>query len=75
MKNDFDKFISYANEDEKLATEIACALKSNGFNLWYAPINLKIGEKLFNSIEDGISKLKAAILLISQDYLKLKIGK
>jgi hypothetical protein len=69
MNKEFDTFISYAKEDEKLAAEIAGAIKSHGFSVWYAPLSLKIGEKLFNSIEEGINKSKSCLLLISPEYL------
>jgi len=66
---EYETFISYAEENNALATEIAGAIKSHGFNIWYSPLSLKIGEKLLNSIEEGINKSKSGILIISPEYL------
>ena len=52
---EYDTFISYAEENCTLANEIAGAIKSHGFKIWYAPISLKWGDKLLNSVEEGIN--------------------
>ena len=65
----FDSFLSYAGEDTQLATEIAGALKSRGFRIWYAPFDLAVGDKLLDSIEKGMMKSRSGILLISPSYL------
>ncbi|MEX2477551.1 MAG: toll/interleukin-1 receptor domain-containing protein [Gracilimonas sp.] len=66
----FDTFISYAGEDKQFANEIVGALKAKGFKVWYAPIELTVGNKLLDSIEKGMSKSKSGILLISSHYLE-----
>ena len=66
----FDSFLSYANEDEDLARELVGALRAKGFNIWYAPINLEIGEKLLDSLEKGMNESHSGILLITEDYLR-----
>jgi len=68
--NNFESFLSYASEDEDFAKELVGALKSNGFNIWYAPLNLTIGDKLLDSIEKGLNNSSSGILLISPEYLK-----
>lgn len=68
--NKFDSFLSYAGEDEDFAKELAGALKAKGFNIWYAPINLILGDKLLDSIEKGMNDSSSSILLISPEYLK-----
>jgi len=66
----FDSFLSYANENEDFARELVGALKAKGFNIWYAPINLEIGEKLLDSLEKGMNESHSGILLVTEDYLK-----
>lgn len=68
MKN-YDSFLSYAGEDKEFASEIVGALKSKGIKIWYAPIDLCVGEKLLDSIEKGISQSNSGIMLISSAYL------
>lgn len=68
MKN-YDAFLSYASENEKLANEIVGGLKSKGFNIWYAPLNLSVGDKLLDSLEEGMKISSNSILLISKEYL------
>jgi hypothetical protein len=66
----YDTFISFATEDSDFATEIALALKRNGLRVWFAPISLKVGEKLLDAIEKGLSDSKYGVLLISRSYLE-----
>ena len=64
-----DAFLSYASEDTELASELIKALMNRGLRIWYAPIDLKVGDKLLDSIERGISESLCGILLISPAYL------
>jgi len=68
--NNFESFLSYAGEDENYAKELVGALKANGFNIWYAPMNLSIGDRLLDSIEKGLNDSSSGILLITPEYLK-----
>lgn len=65
-----DAFLSYASEDTKFASNIVQSLNSRGFKIWYAPIDLKVGEKLLDSIEKGMNESLYGILLISKTYLQ-----
>ncbi len=66
---DYDAFLSYAGEDEKTATEIAGALRSHGFKVWYAEDCLRVGDSLLNAIEAGMARSRTGVLLISKMYL------
>jgi hypothetical protein len=68
----FDAFISYATEDEELATDIAKGLKNRGFSVWFAPLNLKVGDRLLDSINAGLSLSRTGLLLLSPAYLRKK---
>jgi len=70
MKSEFNAFISYAFEDKTFASEIVGALTSSGISVWYAEIDLKVGDKLLDAIENGLRNSDFGILLISPDYLK-----
>lgn len=64
-----DAFISYASEDTELASELVRSLEARGLNIWYAPIDLKVGDKLLDSIEKGMKESMYGILLLSPAYL------
>ena len=65
----FDVFISYASEDSQFASELAGGLMSRGFKVWYAEFELRVGDKVLESIERGLSDSAFGILLISRYYL------
>lgn len=69
MSFSYEAFLSYAGEDSKFATELVGGLKTRGLRIWYAPLNLKVGDKLLDSIEEGMRISSSGILLISRDYL------
>lgn len=64
-----DSFISYATEDNDFVTEIAYGMKANGLSVWFAPLSLKVGDKLLDSIEKGLIDSRSGILVLSKDYL------
>lgn len=65
-----DVFISYSSEDNDFAAEIAYGLRTNGLSVWFAPLSLKAGDKLLDSIEQGLNESRAGILIISRSYLE-----
>lgn len=67
-----DTFISYATEDEQCASEIAGMLKSRGFSVWYAPIELKVGDTLLTEINRALLNAQSGIILISKPYIEKK---
>jgi hypothetical protein len=67
-----DTFISYATEDEASAREIAEKLISHGFSVWYAPLELRIGDSLLAKINEGLKRAKTGLLLITPDYMQKK---
>ena len=64
-----DVFISYATEDNDFASGIAYGLKANGLSVWYAPLTLKVGNKLLDSIEKGLQLSRSGLLIVSEAYL------
>ena len=64
-----DSFISYAFEDSEFATNVAFGLKNNGLSVWFAPLSLKVGDTLLDSIEKGLNESRTGILVLSPSYL------
>ncbi len=65
----FDTFISYATEDQLFAAQIVGALMARGVRVWFAPLETKVGDKLVDSVEQGMRASAYSILLISKAYL------
>lgn len=71
MDKKYYAFVSYASEDTKYAWELVGGLKSHGlYNVWYAPLSLKVGDKLLSSIEEGMQNSNSGILILSKSYLE-----
>ena len=64
-----DAFISYATEDNDFASEIAYGLRGNGLKIWFAPLSLRVGDKLLGSIESGLRNSRAGVIIVSSHYL------
>ncbi len=62
-------FISYASEDEAIATEISDALRFKGLRVWFAPLSLKFGDKLLDSINAGLAASEYGLIILSPIYI------
>jgi TIR domain len=69
MTKPYQVFISYATEDEAYAKELSSHLKHLGLSSWFAPLSLKVGEKLLDSINAGLLASEYALLILSPPYL------
>ena len=70
-KKPYDIFISYAIEDKmEIAHDLYLRLQEKGLNVWYAGKELRVGDSLEDSIQDGIAKSRYGIILITQNYLR-----
>ena len=49
---------------------MALALKEKGVNVWYDEFELKIGDSLRRKIDQGLSKSKFGIVVISRSFIK-----
>ena len=68
---EYDVFISHASEDkESVVRPLAIALKNKGVNVWYDEFELKIGDSLRRKIDQGLSKSKFGIVVISRSFVK-----
>lgn len=68
---EYDVFISHASEDkDSVVRPLAIALKNKGLNVWYDEFELKIGDSLRRKIDQGLSKSKFGIVVISRSFIK-----
>ena len=59
-------FISYASEDEALAKRLHADLQDKGVRCWFAPEDLKIGDKFRVRIGEAIQTYEKLLLLLSE---------
>lgn len=68
---EYDVFISHASEDKDMVVRpLAIALKNKDVNVWYDEFELKIGDSLRRKIDQGLSKSKFGIVVISRSFIK-----
>lgn len=68
---EYDVFISHASEDKtSVVRPLATALRNKGINVWYDEFELKIGDSLRRKIDQGLSKSKFGIVVISRSFIK-----
>jgi len=70
MIKPYHLFISHASEDEDYAGCLAKALECLGLKVWFAPLSLKVGDKLLDSINAGLMASEYGLLLISPKYIE-----
>ena len=65
----YDVFISHASEDkDDFVRPFAILLKDKGLNVWYDEFELKIGDKLRRKIDEGLSKSRYGIVVLSNYF-------
>lgn len=69
MSKPYHLFISFASEDEVFASQLAAALRYLGLSIWFAPLSLKVGDKLLDSINAGLIASEYGLLLLSPKYI------
>ncbi|HEU5376945.1 MAG TPA: toll/interleukin-1 receptor domain-containing protein, partial [Ktedonobacteraceae bacterium] len=62
-------FISYAHQDEALARRLQRDLRKNDIPCWFAPENLKIGDRIRLRIDEAIHKHEKLLLILSEAAL------
>lgn len=68
---EYDVFISHASEDkDNVVRSLANALKARGVRVWYDEFELKIGDSLRRKIDQGLSKSRFGIVVISRAFIK-----
>lgn len=67
----WDVFVSHATEDkETVAKPLVHALKGAGLSVWYDQFELRLGDRLGRSINNGLSQSKFGIVILSPAFFK-----
>lgn len=67
---EYDVFISHASEDkDDVVRPLANALKEKDIRVWYDEFELKIGDSLRRKIDQGLSKSRFGIVVISRSFI------
>lgn len=59
-------FISYSSQDEAFASKLYSDLQENGVRCWFAPHDIKIGDKILDSIFEAIKEHEKVVLILSE---------
>ncbi|MEM9452038.1 MAG: toll/interleukin-1 receptor domain-containing protein [Cyanobacteria bacterium P01_E01_bin.6] len=62
----FSPFISYSSKDEDFAKSLYDDLQSNGVRCWYAPEDMKIGDRIRRRIDEVIHLHDKLLLILSE---------
>ena len=66
----WDLFISHASEDkESVAMPLAETLRAAGATVWLDAQELKLGDSLSAKIDDGLSRSRFGVVIISRAFL------
>ncbi len=60
-------FISYSHKDEEFAKRLHADLQDKGIRCWFAPEDMKIGDRLHRSIDEAIRVHDKLILILSEN--------
>src|SRR6185295_11729795 len=63
----FSCFISYSSKDDAFARRLHSDLQSNHVRCWFAPEDLKIGDRFRDRIEESIRVFDKLLLVLSTD--------
>jgi len=62
-------FISYSSKDRVFAEQLHSDLRARGLRCWFAPSDLRSGDKVRQRIEDSIALYDKVLLVLSVDAL------
>jgi hypothetical protein len=66
---EFDFFISHASADKAdFVRPLATALINAGYSVWYDDLSIKPGESIRRSIDSGIAKSRAGLIVMSRSF-------
>lgn len=73
-------FISYSNRDEEFARQLHDDLQNNGVRCWFAPEDMKIGDKIRPTIDSSIRFYDKLLVILSQysipsDWVETEVEK
>jgi hypothetical protein len=59
-------FISYSSKDDEFAERIHADLQNSGVRCWFAPHDLRIGDKILDAIDAAIRLREKVVLILSE---------
>lgn len=65
-------FISYSSNDEIVAKRLYADLQSEGVRCWFAPEDMKIGDRIRQRIDEAIHVHEKLLLLLSEQAIESK---
>ncbi len=65
----FSCFISYSSKDQRFAERLYDDLRKQGIRCWFAPEDLRIGERLRTGIDESIRKYDKLLLVLSKNSI------
>lgn len=68
ISKQYHVFISHAFEDKEFVRPFANALITEGLNVWYDEFELKLGDSLRRSIDNGLKNSKYGIVVLSEYF-------
>jgi hypothetical protein len=63
-------FISHSSKDEAFAQKLAARLKTEGIPVWYAPDDIRPGDKIFEQVKQAIASFDRLLVVLSKDSMK-----
>lgn len=63
-------FISYSHKNEAFAKRLYLDLQNNGIRCWFAPEDMKIGDKIRGKIDEAIRFRDKLLLILSSDSIE-----
>jgi hypothetical protein len=69
----WDFFISHAGEDkDAIARPLFYALQGKGYEIWYGEFTLSVGDRLTESINNGLLNCRFGVVILSHHYFRSK---
>jgi hypothetical protein len=66
-----DLFISHASEDkDSLARPLAMRLRERGWMVWFDEFELKLGDRLGRSIDQGLASARFGVVILSPSFFE-----
>jgi len=72
VDKEWDVFISHASEDKPFTDELANALRKRGIRVWYDVFVLKMGDQLTKKIDEGLTRSRYGIVVLSPSFFAKK---
>jgi hypothetical protein len=66
-------FISYASQDQSFAERLNADLRAKHLRCWFAPEDLKIGDRFQESIEESIRLFDKVMIVLSENSMKSRL--